>query len=109
MKKLLTGLILSMLTVTSAVAGHYPQRPHPGHYPQHPHPGYYQHYYTRPYYNNNWYWAAPLALGVVTGYVISNSHDQPQLRRDADGRLYELRNLYFDDCRCYKQVWVQIQ
>lgn len=117
MVKLIFGLIISLVLVSPSFANNYEKH---GRQPQHnPHYGHqhnghnnwrHQHYYNRPYYSNNhWYWAAPLALGVVTGYVLANPYDQPQLRRDIDGRLYELRSLYFDDCRCYKQVWVMIQ
>lgn len=112
MKKLLAGLIcFAMISPVSAQAFRF--------YPQH---RYEPPRIAQPHHNYR-YLAAPIIIGGLISYSISNGRNTiyidrldrreiplvyPEIMEDTDGRVFELRNRYVERCRCYQEVWVQV-
>jgi len=91
MKKLLLAILLLTLSAESSAHGSY-------------------------YYNNNSDWVAPLIIGGVVGYVISQPRtvvvQQPVYQSvpnytPTTQPIYQYQVIYFNECNCYRRVLVQ--
>ena len=101
MKKLFVVLALFVSTIASAQ--HYR---HYRHFPAYGHGG-----------GNGWGWVAPIIIGGAVGYAIGNKPaqtDQPPIivqpsnQIVINGTVYQKQLVYFDDCKCYKEVLTQV-
>lgn len=100
MKKLL--IILTLFLSTSVFAQHFHHR----HYPP----------YRGHVHGNGWGWVAPIILGGVVGYAIAKPAQaeqppiivQPSNQVVINGMVYYKQLVYFDDCRCYREVLTQV-
>jgi len=116
MKKFLIGLLCAAI-VTPAAAQYTRQ------YPRYNTPNYSHNQSHRAPHQNYGYLAAPIIIGGLLAYVITNGANtvyierevpretpmlQGEIREDAAGRVYELRNQYVERCRCFQAVWVQV-
>ena len=99
MKKFI--VFLSLLLSTSVFAQHFHHR----HIPAYGHGG-----------GNGWGWVAPILIGGVVGYSIAKPAQveqppivvQPSNQIVINGIIYQKQLVYFDDCRCYKEVLTQV-
>lgn len=100
MKKFL--IVLSLFLSTSVLAQHYHYR----HFPAHGHGG-----------GNGWGWVAPIIIGGAIGYSIAKpaqAEQPPVIVQQSNqviinGMLYQKQFVYFDDCKCYKEILAPIR
>lgn len=99
MKKMFIVLALFVSTLASAQHFHY------RHYPSH---GYIH--------GSGWEWVAPLVIGGTIGYALANrpAHVEPPIivqpskQVVINGVLYYKQLVYFEDCRCYREVLTNV-
>ena len=94
-------IVLSLFLSTSVLAQHYHYR----HHPAYGHGG-----------GNGWGWVAPIIIGGAIGYAITKPAQaeqppvivQPSNQIIINGIIYQKQLMYFDDCKCYKEVLTQV-
>lgn len=99
MKKII--LVLSLFLATTASAQHYHHR----HQPTYVYGG-----------GNGWGWVAPIVIGGAIGYSMARPSQveqptimvQPSNQIIINGIVYQKQLMYFDDCKCYKEVLTQV-
>jgi hypothetical protein len=99
MKKLFVVLALFASSLALAQPYHY------RHFPAHGHGG-----------GNGWGWVAPILIGSAVGYAIARPVQveqpsiiiQPSNQIVINGIIYQKQLVYFDDCKCYKEVLTQV-
>lgn len=98
MKKIF--VVLALLVSTLASAQHFHHR----------------HHHRGHVHGNGWGWVAPLVIGGTFGYVLANKPVQaepPIIVQTSNqivinGIVYHKQLVYFDDCRCYREVLTQV-
>jgi len=101
MKKLLVVLALFVSSIAIAQPHHY------RHYSAYGHS-----------YGNGWGWVAPIIVGGAFGYALANRPvvvEQPPIIVQPSNQIvinsivYEKQLVYFDDCKCYKEVLTPVK